>query len=96
MNVILIDYRGDKTKHEIGSEDEIKTATIEIRSGDEVLFVLYENGELKNFDSSQNRIWDFDDGCYVVFSKDKGINLFKNEKWLNRESSISFEWEEDE
>jgi hypothetical protein len=87
MIVELLDYMGRRSEYDIGDESRIVDAFIHIISGDEVCEVLYEDGREESFDSSENRIHDFDDGKYVAFMPKAGIDLFHSEKWLAREDS---------
>lgn len=75
MKAVIYDYAGNKKVCDLGN-DSIRELMVEVVSGDEVLWVQYENGKRKRFDSSETRFMSFADGTYWLSDK-KAI-----EKWL--------------
>lgn len=83
MKVKLLDYRYRAREVEIGDLDNILCAILEIRSGDETLNVIYKGGKTEFFDSTDDRMQDFDDGSFVVYA-DGSVNLLTSERFINR------------
>lgn len=83
MKVKLLDYRYRATEVEIGDLDNILCAILEICSGDETLNVIYKDGRIEFFDSTDDRIQDFDDGSFIVYA-DGSVNLLTSERFINR------------
>jgi len=69
MKIQIKDYSGDTKVVDLG-ESKIKTATLTVLSGDEVLTVDYDNGRRAEFDSSDDRIMDFFDDVDVYSGSD--------------------------
>ena len=77
----IMNYQGKKVKTKINLDklDEIFMIIISICSGDEMAKVFYKNGTIETYDSSDDRVMDFDDGEYVLFSPTENhIKEFKN------------------
>lgn len=76
----LYDYKGNITNTEIDLDklDDIFMITIKVVSGDEIAEVIYKNGTKEVFDSSDSRMWDFDDGEEIIYSPE--VNLIKEYK----------------
>ena len=60
-NFFLKDYRGKKVVFELNKIEDILAIYIMEISGDEVINVLYKNGETKWYDSSETRFQHFFD-----------------------------------
>ena len=69
MKIQIKDYAGDTKVVDLG-ESKIKTATLTVLSGDEVLTVDYDDGRRSQFDSSDDRIMDFFDDVDVYTGSD--------------------------
>lgn len=69
MKIQIKDYSGSTKVVDLG-ESKIKTATLTVLSGDEVLTVDYDEGQRKTFDSSDDRMMDFFDDVEVYSGAD--------------------------
>lgn len=69
MKVKIKDYVGATKVVDLG-ESKIKTITLTVLSGDEVLTVDYDDGRREKFDSSDDRIMDFFDDVDVYSGSD--------------------------
>ena len=58
----IYDYDQEPVKIEIPDYEKVTEVSCEVISGDEVLTVTYEDGSEVTFDSSQDRLHDYDDG----------------------------------
>lgn len=74
--LILVDYKDNRKEFDIPNFEEVLSIVIEVISGDEVANVLYKNGDIKTFDSSDDRIIDYFD-CFCLVPLDK-IEEFNN------------------
>jgi hypothetical protein len=81
----LMDYAGTKKSIVIDNFEDVVRLTIEVVSGDEILHVLYNNYDIKEYDSSNDRMMDFADDEYCIYDTTKDINLIS--KWAKRKSS---------
>lgn len=83
----IMDYSGDlyETTVDLDKLDEILHINIDVISGDEIATVIYENGMREVFDSSNDRIQNFYDGSYTLYSK--VININRIVEWNKRKSS---------
>ena len=82
MKIELIDYKGTRKAFDIPEKDDISAAYIRIISGDETLTILTKDGNELYFDSSDGRIYDFDDGMYFIYGG--GIDKLSDPKWIAR------------
>ena len=88
MKIRLLDY---KTKVvDVGDIKEIGSIYIDVISGDEVLVVVYKDYTIKEFDSSNTRCEDRHEGIYLIYNEQLGINLLKDEDFLNRKNSYDY------
>ena len=85
MVINLIDYNNCKHPVDIGDLDNIKIMAIHVVTGDEILYVLYKDDTEKVFDSSEDRMGDFDDGAYMVYAF--GDWFIDKDKFMNRKTS---------
>ena len=92
MEIKLLGYKNKISFVDVGDIKEIGSMYIEVISGDEVLFVVYKNYIIKEFDSSHTRCKDHLDARYPIYNKLIGLNLLKNEKFLNRRGSYDYLW----
>ncbi len=72
---------------EIG--EDIEEIFITVLTGDEIATVTFADGHEEIFDSSNNRLADFDDGFYTLYRKGEVNQL---DKFLGRDSSY-WDWE---
>jgi len=74
--------------------DEVDEITITVISGDEIADILYLDGTSEQIDAANlannQRLVDFWDGSYIVYSVRRGIN--RMELFSNRENSYSMFW----
>ena len=61
----LLNYKDEPKTITIKDIEKVKVCLFEIKSGDGVLTVIY-NDKIVVFDSSQNRIYDFNDGNWFI------------------------------
>lgn len=87
MKLKLLDYSDKEVEFEIGELEDIDSIIIQVISGDEIAHVFYKDGHSDNFDSGVDRLMDFDDGSYIIYDADTGINYMTNPKWVGRSSS---------
>lgn len=83
----IMDYNDEKIKTKINLDklDEILLIIIEVVSGDELISVIYQNGEYERFNSNYRRIMNFYEGGYILYSKKEKINRI--EEFLKRKDS---------
>ena len=93
FDFVIYDYKNQKTICHVEGYDisDIKEIFIWIVTGDETVSLTMQDGTVYDFDASDNRFADFDDGSYIVEGK-KNI-----EKWLNfqpteKESHLTFSY----
>lgn len=89
--LILLDYDCNEchTGIDLAHLDDILRIDIEVLSGDEIARVLYKNGDMEEFDSSEDRIIDYADNEYCIYQA--GV---KNEidDWLKRGNSYDYDF----
>lgn len=85
MIIDLIDWKDEKHPVDIGDLDNIEEMFIKVVTGDEILHVLYKDGTDKFFDSSEDRMADFDDGIYPIYVS--GLWCIDKDKFINRKTS---------
>lgn len=89
--LILFDYECNEchTGIDLDDIDDILRIDIEVLSGDEIARVLYKDGDMKEFDSSEDREIDFEDNEYCIYQA--GV---KNEidDWLKRANSYDYKF----
>lgn len=89
-NLIIHDYQGRavETDLDIDNLENVLRAKIAVVSGDEILMIIFKDGELAKWDSYPGgRIHGFDDGEYDVYYPKNNINLLSDEKWLSMTDS---------
>lgn len=64
--IYIRNYLDQKKSIIVRDFENVVDLTVSIISGDEVLTVTYADGHSEKFDSSDDRIMDFFDGCYTV------------------------------
>ena len=79
MKIRLLDYQNKIIVVDVGDIKEIGSMYIEVLSGDEVLYVIYKDYTIKEFDSSNTRCEDSHEGGYSIYNEQIGINLLKDE-----------------
>ena len=92
MKIRLLDYKNKIIVVDVGDIKKIGSMYIEVLSGDEVLYVIYKDYTIKEFDSSNTRCKDHLDARYPIYNKVTGLNLLKNEDFLNRIDSYDYLW----
>ena len=90
MKIKLFDCEDKISFVDVGDIKEIGSMYIEVISGDEVLFVVYKNYIIKEFDSSHTRCEDRHESRYLIYNEQIGINLLKDEDFLNRKDSYDY------
>lgn len=85
MIMNLIDWKDEKHPVDIGDLDNIDAMFIKVVTGDEILHVLYKDDTDKFFDSSEDRMADFDDGIYPIYVS--GLWCIDKDKFMNRKTS---------
>lgn len=84
MKLKIFDYNNRPKEVDIGDIENIDVVVMRILSGDEVLYVIHKDGSEAVFDSSDDRIHDFDDGIYLLYSDSGATKTLLDEKFLNR------------
>ena len=92
MKIKLLGYENKISFVDVGDIKEIESMYIDVISGDEVLVVIYKDYTIKEFDSSKTRCKDHLDARYPIYNELTGLNLLKNEDFLNRRDSYSYLW----
>lgn len=85
--MILYDYSDEPHEFDVDLDDEgIAVAMLDVVSGDEVLEVIYRDGEIKTFDSFKGyRLMDFLDATFVLVVDGKWV--VDRERFLARKGS---------
>ena len=85
--MILYDYSDEPHEFDVDLDDEgIAVARLEVVSGDEVLEVIYKDGDIKTFDSGLwTRLRDFRDDAFVLVVDGKWV--VDREMFLSRKGS---------
>lgn len=85
--MILYDYSGEPHEFDVDLNDEgIAVARLEVVSGDEVLEVIYKNGDIKTFDSGLwTRLRDFHDATFILVVDGKWV--VDRDRFLSRKGS---------
>ena len=94
MKIRLLDYKNKIIVVDVGDIKEIGSMYIEVLSGDEVLYVIYKDYTIKEFDSSNTRREDHLDAMYPIYNEQIGLNFLKDEDFLNRINSYSYLWKD--
>lgn len=84
MKVTIYNWRGNAKEFEVGNLKDIKVMIVHIVTGDEILLILYKNGDKKDFDSDEfnTRMEDYSDGFYPLYDPDDNVNFLGDEKFL--------------
>ena len=89
--LMLLDYDCNEfpTGIDLDDLDDILRIDIEVVSGDEIARIIYKNGDMKQFDSNNERMVDFADNEYCIYQA--GV---KNEidDWLKRVHSYDYKF----
>ena len=87
MKIAILDYK-DRVKEVNVELKDIRRMFVTVVTGDEILHVIYKNGDEEIFDSSSDRTRDFYDGDYELYNTDiePEINELDNPEWLNRDN----------
>ena len=92
MKIKLFDCEDNICFVDVGDIKEIGSMYIEVLSGDEVLYVVYKDYTVKEFDSSNTRCEDHLDARYPIYNEQIDINLLKDKDFLNRRDSYDYLW----
>lgn len=65
MRMKIYDYINRPVEVEL-PDKEIKAILVQILTGDEIGYVLFEDGSQLSFDASMERVTDYNDGAYLV------------------------------
>lgn len=88
----LLNYKDEPKEIIIKDFEKVKICIFEIKSGDGVLTVIYPNHQ-ERFDSSEDRMFDFDDGTWVIEPKDIDvINEMKDHDDTDRLDEVMLEY----
>ncbi len=94
MNINVLKYNGDVIVKNIDNFDDVKMMIMSVVSGDEVLEIVYNDGDIETVDpGGTNRYADYDDYIYVIYDAKKSENLIDYPGFVNRTSSY---WLKDE
>lgn len=82
----LFDWNNNysETTIDIDNLSSVESITIRVITGDEIAYINYKDGSSKKFDSSKDRLIDYDDGSYTLYV-DGQVNLI--DEFLNRKDS---------
>lgn len=85
--MILYDYSDEPQEFDVDLDDErIVVAKLEVISGDEVLEVIYKDGDIKTFDAGLwTRLVDFHDDMFVLVRGGKWV--VDKDRFLARKGS---------
>ena len=70
MTIKILDYKDKAKEVDVGELKDIERIHMEVATGDEILNVVYNDGNVKRFDSSDDRLRYFYDGWYDVYNKE--------------------------
>lgn len=86
----IMDYANEKTKTniDINKLEDILRIDIEVITGDEICTVIYKNGEKDKFDSSKNRMANYFDCEYCLYSNEEN----HIDEFLKRKNSYDIDW----
>lgn len=85
--MFILDYANKKTEINIDiTKDEIVTAVIEVLTGDEILTIVDNKGNIKEFDSSEDRYEDDHDTAYYLKKNGKLLPVYYSDIFQNREN----------
>lgn len=92
----LLDYENNKvvTDIDLDNLEDVFMIEITVITGDEHVRVIYKDGHSK-YAAACYASADFCDGSYSVYNPGQGIDLTKNEKFINRKTSYDFMYEFD-
>ena len=83
MKIKLLDCEDKISFVDVGDIKEIGSMYIEVLSGDEVLYVIYKDYTVKEFDSSNTRCEDLREGRYLIYNEQLGINFLKDKDFYD-------------
>ena len=92
MEIKLLGYKNKISFVDVGDIEEIESMYIDVIAGDEVLVVVCKDYTIMKFDPSNTRCKDHLDARYPIYNELTGLNLLKDEKFLNRRDSYSYLW----
>ncbi len=85
-NLIIRDYEGSpyETDFDIDDLANVSCAWMTVVSGDEILTVLYKDGERRKWDSCPGvRFIGYEDGEYNIYVPEYGVDLLHDDTWLS-------------
>ena len=85
----IMNYENTLVETDIDLDDlsQIQEIRITVITDDEICDILHTDGRRASYDSSDDRIQDFYDGSYILYSQREGINLLK--KFAKRKNSYT-------
>ena len=92
MKIKLLDYKSEIHYADVGDIKEIESMYIDVIVGNEVLFVVCKDYTIMKFDPSNTRCEDHLDARYPIYNEPIGLNLLKDEDFLNRRDSYDYLW----
>lgn len=91
MTIELMNYLGKKVVFEVGNLEDIARIVIDVKAGDEVMTVYYKDYTDREFDSSDCRRFDFNDGHYILYDfRTPYDSLLDVPEFINRKDSYWF------
>lgn len=90
MTIYIYDYEGN-AKGVAFDIEALDMAVMETLSGDEVLTLIYKDGVIQQFDSSDCRIASFNDGFEIMFHRTSGIDKLTARMHPNGEKAVQGE-----
>ena len=91
----ILDYAGKVREIDVDLNDaNILAAYMKVVTGDEILTVIYEDGSLETFDSSNNRMTDYFDEEYALKIGGELTETYKSKAFQERNSSY-WDWYDD-
>ena len=83
--IVLTEYDGERHKYKIGNFENVFMIRINIKSGDEIAEIIYNDKSIKRIDCSDSRIMGFDDGSYILpLEKLDEFNKFNGSSYERR------------
>lgn len=94
--LVLVDWDGNEKEFDIPDFENVLSITIKVLTGDEVAGVCYKNGDIKVFDSSDDRLTDYLDCLYQIpLNKNEEFNNLQDSSYTRAEIANSL-WERSE
>lgn len=85
--IIIRDYADNPTTVTIENFETVAKIHLMVKTGDEILRVIWKDYSEEEYDSSDCRRVDYNDGEYDVYWPDEGINLLDDPEWNTKTNS---------